>query len=149
VARELGDQHLDRPRQAQPALVKGPPASISNAIGDWPEQTRCALAGLLCLSAAEPAFARMSISDVLSAGPRALQQRDVVINSFSEFLDPGLLEAPARGRYLPPLISAAVIGGIFEVINDAIINERLADLPHLQVRFNTTSAARASARRRS
>jgi AcrR family transcriptional regulator len=99
--------------------------------GPWPEQVRCALAALLSLFAAQPALARMSIIDVLAAGPRALQARDALINSFSALLDPGLLEAPARGRYLPPLISQAVIGGIYEIINDAIINERLADLPQL------------------
>jgi AcrR family transcriptional regulator len=103
------------------------------AAGDrpWPERVRCGLQALLGLFAGEPAFAHMSILDVLSAGPRALRERDAVINRFTEFLDPGLLEAPARGRYLPPLISRAVIGGLHEVIYDAITNDHVDQLPQL------------------
>jgi AcrR family transcriptional regulator len=97
----------------------------------WSERVRSGLAALLGLFAAEPAFAHMSIVDVLSAGPRALQERDGVIASFTEFLDPGLLEAPARGCYLPPLIAQAVIGGLYELITDTITSDRVAELPQL------------------
>jgi len=98
--------------------------------GTWRERVRAGLAEFLRLLAAEPAFARMCIVEVLAAGPRALQRRDAAMRMFTVFFDAGLSEMPAGVRP-PGLLSEAVVGAIYEIVYARIRQGETTSLPDL------------------
>ncbi len=65
-----------------------------------------------CL-AAEPAFARMCIVEVLAAGPIAREHRDAAILDFARFIE--FPREEARGDAAPSLVSEAIAGGIYGI----------------------------------
>jgi AcrR family transcriptional regulator len=98
--------------------------------GPWRARVRAGLAEFLRLLAAEPAFARMCIVEVLAAGPQALRRRDDAMRMFTVFFEPGRAEAPPHVA-LPPLVSESVVGAIYEVIYTRIRRDETATLPDL------------------
>jgi AcrR family transcriptional regulator len=96
----------------------------------WRDRVRAGLAEFLRLLAAEPAFARMCIVEVLAAGPRALQRRDDAMRMFTVFFDAGGDELPP-GITPPPLVSESVVGALYEIIYARIRRGETDELPSL------------------
>ncbi|HKG04652.1 MAG TPA: TetR/AcrR family transcriptional regulator [Conexibacter sp.] len=81
----------------------------------WPQKVHDGLETFLSYLAAEPAFARMCIVEVVAAGPEARSRRDAAMRVFIDFLEPGRTEAP-KGIVVPALAADVVVGGIYEII---------------------------------
>ncbi|HEV7774259.1 MAG TPA: TetR/AcrR family transcriptional regulator [Conexibacter sp.] len=81
----------------------------------WPQKVHDGLETFLAYLAAEPAFARMCIVEVVAAGPEARGRRDAAMRVFVDFLEPGRTEAP-KGIVVPALAADVVVGGIYEII---------------------------------
>jgi AcrR family transcriptional regulator len=100
----------------------------------WSQKVHDGLETFLAYLAAEPAFARMCIVEVVAAGPEARSRRDAAMRVFVDFLEPGRAEA-ARGIRVPEIAAEIVVGGIYEIIyarlqRDAA-NELVEMLPEL------------------
>jgi AcrR family transcriptional regulator len=100
----------------------------------WTQKVHDGLETFLAYLAAEPAFARMCIVEVVAAGPEARSRRDAAMRVFVDFLEPGRAEAP-RGIAVPPLAAEVVVGGIYEIIYSRLqrdaVNELVEMLPDL------------------
>jgi len=81
----------------------------------WTQKVHDGLETFLAYLAAEPAFARMCIVEVVAAGPEARSRRDAAMRVFVDFLEPGRAEAP-RGVRVPDIAAEVVVGGIYEII---------------------------------
>ncbi len=81
----------------------------------WTQKVHDGLETFLAYLAAEPAFARMCIVEVVAAGAEARSRRDAAMRVFVDFLEPGREEAP-RGIVVPALAADVVVGGIYEII---------------------------------
>lgn len=81
----------------------------------WTQKVHDGLETFLAYLAAEPAFARMCIVEVVAAGPHARSRRDAAMRVFVDFLEPGRAEAP-KGVEAPALAAEIVVGGIYEII---------------------------------
>lgn len=100
----------------------------------WARKVHDGLETFLAYLAAEPAFARMCIVEVVAAGPEARSRRDEAMRVFVDFLEPGRGEAP-RGIRVPALAGEIVVGGIYEIIYSRLqrdaANELVEMLPEL------------------
>jgi AcrR family transcriptional regulator len=94
------------------------------------ERARAGLGAFLAFIAAEPAFARMCIVEVLAAGPEAIKRRNAAMRAFA-----ALIEDDARellGDSAPPSLTAeTIVGGIYEVVYTRVLRGQLRDLPSL------------------
>jgi AcrR family transcriptional regulator len=98
---------------AQAAAAAMPPYRWTRG---WPLAVRAALEAFLGFLAAEPTWARITMVDVLTAGPRALEHRDRAMSFFAEILEVGYGQAPD----LPPLAVEAIGGAIHALIYEQI-----------------------------
>jgi AcrR family transcriptional regulator len=81
----------------------------------WTQKVHDGLETFLAYLAAEPAFARMCIVEVVAAGAEARSRRDAAMRVFVDFLEPGRAEAP-KGIAVPALAAEIVVGGVYEII---------------------------------
>jgi AcrR family transcriptional regulator len=94
------------------------------------DRVRAGIEMFLMLLAADPAFARMCIVEVMAAGPEAVQRRNEAMQAFAmmfeenarEFLD----EPPPSD-----LTAETVVGGIYDVIYTRIQRGEIRQLPEL------------------
>lgn len=121
------DAYLQLYEELAGALIARVTAAGGDGAGDWPR--RC-LAALLAGVAAEPLFARLCVVDVLSAGPAAIAARDRCLRTFA-----GLLARLASGdgaeRPLAPLAAEGLVGAIYDVMYNRVVQDQAADLPDL------------------
>lgn len=80
----------------------------------WPDRIGVALEAFVAPLAAEPAYARAGIIEVLAAGPRAIELRDELLRGFYPVFDARRPEVPDHGA--PRIVAEATVGGIYEVI---------------------------------
>ena len=102
----------------------------------WTQKVHDGLETFLAYLAAEPAFARMCIVEVVAAGVEARGRRDAAMRVFVDFLEPGQAEAP-KDIAVPALAAEIVVGGIYEIIYSRLqrdaadeLVEMLPDLLH-------------------
>jgi AcrR family transcriptional regulator/DNA-binding MarR family transcriptional regulator len=103
-------------------------AAYESANG-WRERMRAALVALLGLFEAEPELARFLVVETLGAGPVALRRRQQVLADVTAVVQEGAVEARSTGS--SPLAAEAVVGALFSVIHDRLLDPeppRLADL---------------------
>lgn len=93
----------------------------------WPEQIEVGIETSLTFLAAEPAFARMCIVDMFSAGPAALERYLSAIRLISSFVDGARDRMPGM-EDVPTSVSGMVVGGAAVVIRGEIVDERTEDL---------------------
>lgn len=93
----------------------------------WPQKVHEGLRAFLAALAAEPAFASMCIVEVVAAGPEARGRRDAAMRVFVDFLEPGRAEAP-KSIAVPALAAEIVVGGIYEVIYNRLVNDAADEL---------------------
>ncbi len=102
------------------------------AEGSWEDRVSALLGEFLRFLAAEPAFARMCIVEVLGSGPRGLARRDAAIEAFFPVVDQIPRSQPGADRFLSRLTPVFVTGGILEVVYAAIRRGETATLPDLE-----------------
>jgi AcrR family transcriptional regulator len=102
------------------------------ATASWEQQVSALLGEFLRFLAAEPAFARMCIVEVLGAGPRGLARRDAAIEAFFPVVDQIPRSQPGADKYLSKMTPVFVTGGILEVVYAAIRRGETATLPELE-----------------
>ena len=94
------------------------------------ERMRAGIEAFLGLLAADPAFARMCIVEVMAAGPEAIRRRNEAMSAFA-----GMIEENARQRLAeaPPskLTAETVVGGIYDVVYTRIQRGDVRVLPEL------------------
>ena len=96
----------------------------------WPVRMRVALDTLLHVLAAEPAFARLAVVEVLAAGPRARDcRRDLLATYYAFFAD-----APRRAGQpeVPDRAVAAIVAGVYGVIFE-YVSTCLPDLTYFML----------------
>ena len=96
----------------------------------WPERVAGALEAVLAFGAAEPAFARMCLVEVLAAGPAALERHQGVVRVVAALVDEGEAFTEER-RGFPPRVGRAVVGGGLALVREEIMAGRTAQLPEL------------------
>lgn len=85
----------------------------------WPDRIAAGLEAFVAPLAAEPAYARAGIIEVLAAGPRAFELRDSLLRGFYPVFDSRRPEVPDHGA--PRIVAEATVGGIYEVIYRHIV----------------------------
>jgi AcrR family transcriptional regulator len=120
----------------------------------WVERTRAGIVAYLRWLAAEPALARVFLIEVAAAGPRALERRERLRDRYAELIS----ERRESGADLPFEVFHAVVAAVDDVVVRHIRERGAEDLPELEpvllylqtaLLTSSSSAARASARRRS
>jgi AcrR family transcriptional regulator len=96
----------------------------------FPDRVRAGIEMFLMLLAADPAFARMCIVEVMAAGPEAVQRRNEAMQAFAMMFEENaraLLDEP------PPsaLTAETIVGGIYDVIYTRIQRGEIRQLPEL------------------
>jgi AcrR family transcriptional regulator len=102
------------------------------AAASWEVQVSALLGEFLRFLAAEPAFARMCIVEVLGSGPKGLARRDAAIEAFFPVVDQIPRAQPGADRWLSELTPMFVTGGILEVVYAAIRRGEVETLPDLE-----------------
>jgi AcrR family transcriptional regulator len=94
------------------------------------ERMRAGIGAFLGLLAADPAFARMCIVEVMAAGPEAVKRRNDAMRAFAQ-----MIEENARQRLAKPppseLTAETVVGGIYDVVFTRIQRGDVRVLPEL------------------
>lgn len=96
----------------------------------WPEQIELGIEASLDFLAAEPAFARMCIVDMFSAGPSALERYLSAVRLIAAFVDGGRTQMPDR-EDVPESVGTMAVSGAAVVIRAEIVAERTQDLPRV------------------
>lgn len=98
------------------------------AAGNRPEAIGTGLRAMLEHASGHPTFARLAFFELPTAGPVALDHADLVMDSFTAFLEPGILPREIGGS-APSVVLEALGSGIWSVIQHEIAHERGASLP--------------------
>jgi AcrR family transcriptional regulator len=91
-------------------------ASGADAVGRLKAGGRAFLAAI----AEHPEFAQTLLVEIIGAGPRAVQRRDQVMQTFADALDAENARLARRGlgpRFASPLDSFAIVGAIVELVS--------------------------------
>ena len=96
----------------------------------WPEQIELGIEACLRFLAAEPAFARMCIVDMFSAGPSALERYLSAIRMIASFVDGGRSQMPDR-QEVPPAASTMAVSGAAVALRAPSGAERTEYLPNV------------------
>jgi AcrR family transcriptional regulator len=95
---------------------------------DWPRGVAAGLRALLGYLASEPAHSHLILVDTFAASPEAIEIRDTSIHAFAAYLQPGY-HYSANGSAIPGVAPEAIAGGIWQVLNFYIEDERTEELP--------------------
>ena len=138
---------------AQQDAVEEAHRRVVEAAGElesWPARVNAGLAAFLSYVASEPALARTCMVEAISAGPASVQRYEESLQSFIPLFRIGRTVSP-QGHQLPATLEETVIGGIFWVIYQRIIEgetERIAGLLPELVEFALTPYLGAEGARR-
>jgi AcrR family transcriptional regulator len=110
-------------------------AEATTAVDDWRDGVRAGTRAYLETLAAEPAFARTFMIEVLAAGPIALERRAEVHKRFAD----QIRELTARARELnpelpepPPEVFNAMVGAVHELTWERVRQGRFDELAGLE-----------------
>jgi AcrR family transcriptional regulator len=87
---------------------------------EWQERVRLGLQMLLRALAEHPAAARVTLVDVLGAGPAASQRHRMALELFTSLVEEGRA-CSASTEHLPPQTSEAIVGGIFSILHRRVL----------------------------
>jgi AcrR family transcriptional regulator len=97
---------------------------------DWPLGVRAGISALFEFLASEPAYARLSLVDVLTATSRTAGRGREGIAAYAEMLAPGT-EAATNLMLSPVVTIEAIVGGLFELCLTYALLGRIEQLPEL------------------
>jgi AcrR family transcriptional regulator len=95
----------------------------------WQEQVDRALGAYLGCMAANPVLMRTLFIEILGLGAEGLEARRRVNQEIADFML-GVVN-PGRATPLPPQLAMAVVGGIHELVLEAIEDGKVTELPQL------------------
>jgi AcrR family transcriptional regulator len=99
--------------------------------GDWRRAVRDTQRAMLHFAAEEPEYGRLGAVEMYGAGPRALEQREMVTEGMEGLLQPGYEVAPD----VPPIAAEAVGGALYALLYDFVKTEGPERLPALVPTF--------------
>lgn len=102
-----------------------------NAAPSWNEGISDGLDALLSALAAEPAFARLAVVEVLGAGPRGLARRDETMQRFAAFIQERRQQFDDQLSPHTDVVAQAIVGGIYELLYSRIVRGQTEQLPAL------------------
>jgi AcrR family transcriptional regulator len=108
-------------------------AAVNRAIAhqtNWVGGVRAGALGLLEFLASEPALAHLSCVDILIAYPHVAGRVEEANAAYAQLLDLDIAEG-APSRSAAPIVSEAIVGGVFELLHDYILRGRTRRLPEL------------------
>ncbi len=94
--------------------------AAASAPSDARERMRAGTRAFLTALSEHPEFAQTLLVEIIGAGPRAMQQRDRVLQTFADVIDAENAAAARRrliGRFASPLDTFAVVGAISELVS--------------------------------
>jgi AcrR family transcriptional regulator len=97
-----------------------------DAQDDWVPALRAGLTALLNTLAYDPPLARLCFVDVLAAGPRAAEARNMAMRELEGILE---LARESDGAAAPRALGMSMVGGLGEVLYQEIVAGRAGDLP--------------------
>jgi AcrR family transcriptional regulator len=97
----------------------------------WPERVRAAIRAMLSNFAADPAFTRLTMVEVLAAGPQAHQRYISAVRVLATLLEEGRNQTP-NGPHLPPKLPTALIAGAALALREQVWAGRTAELERLE-----------------
>lgn len=99
---------------------------------DWHEQVERALRAYFEALATNPVLLQTLFIEILALGPAGLAARRRVHQRLAGFIEEVVNADPAHHeRPLPPVLAVGIVGGINELVLQAIENHRVAQLPEL------------------
>ncbi len=104
--------------------------SVARRQPSWREGLRAALAELLEFCANQPPVAKALLVEVHAAGPRAMAQRDDLMERLSRALDSARREIPTR-QAPPPMTSTFMVGAIETLVSAKLMDDAAAEAPDL------------------
>jgi AcrR family transcriptional regulator len=126
--------HFDDKEEAVLAALELSGARMLAAIGpnvrrapDWRHAVKVVYETMCAYVAAEPAFGQLAVVEAYAAGPRALAQRDRVIDSLQGMLAPAYEEAPSA----PAIAAEAIAGAVYALLYDQIRSGGPESLPQI------------------
>jgi len=102
-------------------------AEAFQAAPDWPQAARDSITALLQFVAEDPVFARLAFFEILTGGPAAIELAERNLDAFGAMFAPGHEQHPE----VPLVVSEAIVGGIWNVMQYEIGHGRAAQLPEL------------------
>ncbi len=108
-------------------------AAVNRALAhetDWLGGVRAGVMALLEFLASEPALAHLSCVDILIAYPHVAGRVEEANAAYAELLDMDL-GGGAPSQASTPIVGEAIVGGIFELLHDYILQGRTRRLPEL------------------
>ncbi|HXA53915.1 MAG TPA: TetR/AcrR family transcriptional regulator [Solirubrobacteraceae bacterium] len=108
-------------------------AAVNRALAhqtNWIDGVRAGALALLEFLASEPALAHLSCVDILIAYPHVAGRVAEANAAYAELLDMDLGEG-APSQQQAPIVGEAIVGGVFELLNDYILREHTRRLPEL------------------
>jgi AcrR family transcriptional regulator len=108
-------------------------AAVNRALAtqtEWLGGVRAGILALLEFLASEPALAHLACVDILTAYPHVAGRVEEANATYTQLLDLDLAGgSPASAS--PPLVSEAIVGGVFELLHDYILRGHTRRLPEL------------------
>jgi AcrR family transcriptional regulator len=99
--------------------------------GDWPRAVRDTQQAMLHFAAEEPEYGRLGAVEMYGAGPRALEQREMVTEGMEGLLQPGYEVAPD----VPAIAAEAIGGALYALLYDFVKAQGPQRLPALVPTF--------------
>jgi AcrR family transcriptional regulator len=97
---------------------------------DWEEQVERGLSAYLGCMAANPVLMRTLFIEILGLGSEGLAARRRVNQEIADYML-AVVNSGRGSRQLPPEMAMAVVGGIHELVLQAIEDGRVTELPQL------------------
>jgi AcrR family transcriptional regulator len=108
-------------------------AAVNRALAhqtNWIGGVRAGALALLEFLASEPALAHLSCVDILIAYPHVAGRVEEANAAYAQLLDLDIGEG-APSRTSSPIVTEAIVGGVFELLHDYILTGRTRRLPEL------------------
>lgn len=106
--------------------------AVASAFGEprpWPEPIGAVLTELLAFIGRNPSFARIAFFELAAAGPEGLDRAEQATRPFTALLSPEAL--PDEIEPLPEVVTEAIGGGVWVVIEQEVAHGRAESLPKL------------------
>ena len=104
-----------------------PATQAFQAAPTWPQAAYDSITALLQFTANDPVFARLGFFEILTGGPAAIELAEKTLDAFGIMFHTGHEEH----QHVPEVVSEAIAGGLWNVIQHEIGQGRANQLPEL------------------
>jgi AcrR family transcriptional regulator len=104
-----------------------PAVQAFQAAPTWPQAAYDSIATLLQFIAEDSVFARLGFFEILTGGPAAIDLAEKTLDAFGIMFQAGHEQHP----HVPPVVSEAIVGGLWNIIQHEIGHSRADQLPEL------------------